>query len=68
LQKNSIDTILNNKYEGPTVAIIRSVFLYGSIISYTNFKRRADEDMDMNKDIVFAEDELGCIFKEIKRV
>lgn len=60
--------VLNHEYEGATVAIVRLVFLYGSIISYTNFKRRADEDMDTNKDIEDADRELGCIFEEIKRV
>ena len=60
--------VLNHEYEGATVAIIPLVFLYGSIISCTNFKRRADEHMNMNKDIEFAEFELCCIFEEIKRV
>lgn len=60
--------ILNHEYEGATVAIIKQVILYGSIISYTNFKRRADEWMDMNKDIEDAENELYYIFEEIKRV
>lgn len=60
--------VLNHEYEGATVAIIPLVFLYGSIISYTNSKRRADEDMDMNKDIEDVDRELGCIFEEIKRV
>jgi hypothetical protein len=57
--------ILNHDYEGATVAIVYNVILYGSVKFYTNFKRSGE---GCDKDIKYAEDELGCIFEEIKRV
>ncbi len=57
--------VLNHDYEGATVAIGYNLILYGSVNNYTNFKRSGE---GCDKDIKYAERELGCIFKEIKRV
>lgn len=56
---------LFHKYESETVVIDSGLILYGSVNTYSNFKRSGK---DCNKDINDAEFELGCIFKEIKRV
>lgn len=57
--------VLNHDYEGAAVAIDYNLILYGSVNNYTNFKRSGE---GWDKDIKYAERELGCIFKEIKRV